>query len=152
MTVFNSVDEFIDYEGRDLGASESILVTQEMINLFADATLDHQWIHIDPERALRESHFETTIAHGYLTLSLVPYLLNQLISVNNLDHIVNYGIDKLTFKSVVRSGDNIQLRASIKSVKDLGDACIVTISCNMISTKEDTTVMRGDIKFIYYFK
>lgn len=152
MTVFSSVDDFLDSVGRDLGVSESIMVTQEMINLFADATFDRQWIHVDTERAYRESPFGTTIAHGYLTLSLIPHLLNQLIGVNNLDHIVNYGIDKMTFKSVVRSGDKIHLKASIKSAKDLGVACIVSISCNMVSTEENASVMRGDIKFIYYFK
>ena len=82
--VINSFEDFEKYVGQPLGESEYLQVDQERINLFADATLDHQWIHTDVERAQKESPFKSTIVHGYLTLSLLPYLWNQIIEVNNL--------------------------------------------------------------------
>ena len=90
--VINSFEDFEKYVGQPLGESEYLQVDQERINLFADATLDHQWIHTDVERAQKESPFKNTIVHGYLTLSLLPYLWNQIIEVNNLKMMINYGI------------------------------------------------------------
>ena len=95
--VINSFEDFEKYVGQPLGESEYLQVDQERINLFADATLDHQWIHTDVERAQKESPFKSTIVHGYLTLSLLPYLWNQIIEVNNLKMMINYGIDKMKF-------------------------------------------------------
>ena len=91
--VINSYDEFAAYDGKELGCSDWLLVDQDRINLFADATLDHQWIHVDTERAAKESPYKSTIAHGYLTLSLLPYLWQQIIEVNNIKMLVNYGMD-----------------------------------------------------------
>ena len=81
--IINSYDEFAAHLGQTLGESEWLQIDQDRINLFADATLDHQWIHVDEERAKRESPYKSTIAHGYLTLSLLPYLWEQIIEVNN---------------------------------------------------------------------
>ena len=83
--------------GEELGVSPWLEIDQERINLFADATLDHQWIHVDVERAKQESQFKSTIAHGYLTLSLLPHLWEQIIEVNNIKMLVNYGMDKMRF-------------------------------------------------------
>ena len=102
--VINSFEDFEKYVGQPLGESEYLQVDQERINLFADATLDHQWIHTDVERAQKESPFKSTIVHGYLTLSLLPYLWNQIIEVNNLKMMINYGIDKMKFGQAVLSG------------------------------------------------
>ena len=102
--VINSYEEFESYLGKDLGTSEWLEIDQDRINKFADATLDHQWIHVDVERAKEESPFKSTIAHGYLTLSILPYLWAQIIQVNNISMLVNYGMDKMRFgdrKSVV---------------------------------------------------
>ena len=82
--VINSYEEFAALLGKNIGVSDYVELNQERINLFADATLDHQWIHVNPEKAAVESPFKTTIAHGYLTLSMLPYLWNQIIEVNNL--------------------------------------------------------------------
>ena len=82
--VINSYEDFEKLVGQQIGISDYVELTQERIHLFADATLDHQWIHVDPERAKVESPFHSTIAHGYLTLSLLPHLWNQIIQVNNL--------------------------------------------------------------------
>ena len=96
--VINSYDEFAAHLGEELGASEWLQVDQDRINLFADATLDHQWIHVDVERAKEESPYKSTIAHGYLTLSLLPHLWQELIQVNNVRMLVNYGMDQILFK------------------------------------------------------
>lgn len=152
MTKISSVEDFQQLAGKQLGMSDWLSVSQDMINRFADATLDNQWIHTDIVKAKYESPFGGTIAHGYLTLSLLPYLLGQVIEVENLDHLVNYSVDKMVFKSAVKVGDSIRLYATLKTVKDLGDSCVATISCSMESKESDTQVMQGDIKFIYCFK
>ncbi len=95
--VINSYDEFAAHLGQELGVSDWLQIDQDRINLFADATLDHQWIHVDVERAKKESQYHSTIAHGYLTLSVLPYLWNQIIEVNNIKMLVNYGMDKMRF-------------------------------------------------------
>ena len=82
--VINSYDEFATYLGKNLGASEWLEVSQERINMFADATLDHQWIHVDVERAKAESPYKSTIAHGYLTLSLLPKMWNEIMELTPL--------------------------------------------------------------------
>lgn len=92
--VINSYEDFEKYVGQELGVSDYVELNQERINLFADATLDHQWIHVDTEKATVESPFKSTIAHGYLTLSMLPYMWNQIIEVNNLKMMINYGMDK----------------------------------------------------------
>jgi acyl dehydratase len=95
--VINSYDEFAAHLGEELGKSEWLQVDQDRINLFADATLDHQWIHVDVERAKEESPYKSTIAHGYLTLSLLPYLWDQIIEVNTIKMMVNYGMTDMRF-------------------------------------------------------
>lgn len=105
MVTINNYDEFAAYLGKNLGVSDYVELSQERINLFADATLDHQWIHVDTERAAVESPYKTTIAHGYLTLSMLPYLWEQVIKVNNVKMLVNYGMDKMKFGQPVKSGD-----------------------------------------------
>lgn len=99
-TVFRHPDELAGAVGRHLGSSEWLQITQERINLFADATGDHQWIHVDPERAAR-GPFGTCIAHGYLTLSLVNMFLPQIIDVQGTSMGVNYGCDKVRFPAAV---------------------------------------------------
>ena len=117
--VINSFEDFEKYVGQPLGESEYLQVDQERINLFADATLDHQWIHTDVERAQKESPFKSTIVHGYLTLSLLPYLWNQIIEVNNLKMMINYGIDKMKFGQAVLSGQSLRLSTKLESLANL---------------------------------
>ena len=117
--IINSYEDFEKLVGQQIGVSEYVELTQERINLFADATLDHQWIHIDTERAKTESPFKSTIAHGYLTLSMLPHLWNQIIEVNNLKMMINYGMDKMKFGQAVLSGQSIRLVASLHSLANL---------------------------------
>ena len=113
--IINSFHEFTALLGKNIGVSDYVELSQERINMFADATLDHQWIHVDTERAATESPFKTTIAHGYLTLSVLPYLWNQIIEVKNLKMMVNYGMDKMKFGQAVKSGESPRCRLSSAS-------------------------------------
>ena len=100
-TIINSYEEFEFFLGKEIGTSEYIQITQAQIDKFADATLDYQWIHTDPERAAKESPFKSTIAHGYLTLSMLTYLWYSIVDVRNVKMIVNYGIESLRFQQPV---------------------------------------------------
>jgi len=115
----NNYDELAARLGEKLGESEWLLVDQERINLFADATLDHQWIHVDTERAAVESQFKSTIAHGYLTLSLLPHMWQEIIEVNNLKMMVNYGMDKMRFGRPVLVNSRIRLVATLDSIENI---------------------------------
>ena len=108
-----------DFVGKPLGPSDWIEITQERIDRFADATGDHQWIHVDPERARRESPFQTTIAHGYLTLSLAPALLAQVVRVEGGPTVLNAGIEKMRLPAPVPAGSRVRLRAEIKQARDM---------------------------------
>ena len=110
--IINSYEDFEKLVGQEIGVSDYVEVSQERINLFADATLDHQWIHVDTERAKVESPYHSTIVHGYLTLSLLPHMWNQIIEVNNLKMMINYGMDKMKFGQAVLSGQSIRMRAT----------------------------------------
>ncbi len=112
------VGKLKDLVGKEIGPSEWILVDQKRINLFADVTEDHQWIHTNPERAAKELPGGTTIAHGYLTLSLVPGLLNSILAVEDAVRMINYGANKLKFSSAVPSGSRVRLRQKILSVEN----------------------------------
>lgn len=126
MRVFDSPAELEALDpGTELGVSDWLEVTQDMINLFADATRDHQWIHIDEEQA-KAGPFGTTIAHGYLTMSLVPDLSHALWNVDNAAMIVNYGADKLRFLTPVPSGGRIRVRVAFKEATRGGSGLRVT--------------------------
>src|SRR5665647_1310070 len=114
--IISSFDEFEKFVGQDLGISDYITISQEQINLFADATLDHQWIHVDSERAKIESPFKSTIAHGFLNLSIMPHLWDQIVEVHNSKLTVNYGIEKLRFNQPVLVGSEVRLNAKLKSL------------------------------------
>ena len=116
MSTFNGLDEFERAVGTHLGYSDWHTITQEQINLFAEATGDHQWIHTDPERAAT-GPFGTTIAHGYLTLSLVPTLVRQIYTVEGLRMGVNYGSNKVRFPSPVPVGSKIRAGAELLELK-----------------------------------
>ena len=106
--------------GQELGVSDWVLVDQDRINRFADCTGDHQWIHVDPERA-RRTPFRTTIAHGYLTLSLIGGLSQQLGMVpENTQAIINHGFDEVRFLAAVKVGSRVRLRAVLASMEDKG--------------------------------
>ena len=115
---FNNLDEFRAIAGEEIGTSEWMTVTQEQINQFADATGDHQWIHVDPERAAA-GPFGTTIAHGYLTLSVLPALSKSIYHVEGLAMGVNYGANKVRFPAPVPVNSRIRATASLLEVRDV---------------------------------
>jgi acyl dehydratase len=115
-----------DQIGREVAVSDWIVVTQDRINRFADATDDHQWIHVDPARAAAESPFKTTIAHGFLTLSLVSALMRNAVAVSGLRMAINYGVNRVRFISPVPAGARIRARLSPLAVDDARGAVQVT--------------------------
>jgi acyl dehydratase len=119
-TVFNSPAELEAAVGKNLGSSEWLEITQARIDLFAEATGDHQWIHVDPERA-KEGPFGTTIAHGYLTQSLVNYFLPQIVEVRGIKMGVNYGADRLRFPAPVAVGSRIRGTGELLKVEQTKD-------------------------------
>ena len=114
-----NVEELKKMVGREVGVSDWHPVTQEAINQFADATLDHQWIHIDPARAKKESPFGGPIAHGYYTLSLAPYLLGKVMEVKEIKMAVNYGLNKLRFTAPVPIPSQVRLRAALTEIEEI---------------------------------
>ena len=150
--IINSYEDFASYLGKNLGVSDYIDIPQKRINLFADATLDHQWIHVDTERAKTESPFKTTIAHGYLTLSMLPYLWEQIIEVNNIKMLINYGIDTMKFGQPVLSGQRIRLVADLHNIQNLRGVCKTEIKFSIEIEGEKKKALEGIAVFLYYFK
>lgn len=118
--------------GQHMGYSDWVQITQEQVNLFAEATGDHQWIHVDPERAKRESPFGGPIAHGYLTLSLIPSLLPEIVEIEGFRMSVNYGTEKVRFPSPVPVGSRVRAGATLASATPFDGG----ISMNMDVTVE----------------
>jgi acyl dehydratase len=126
MWVFNGLAELVTAEGAELGPSDWVVVDQARIDAFADATGDHQWIHVDPERAVT-GPFGTTIAHGLLTLSLLPTFLHQLFRVDGVTMAINYGLDKVRFLTPVPVGSKLRATATVAEVKQLESAVQVKV-------------------------
>ena len=118
MRVFKTLDEVSAASGEELGTSNWLAVDQERVNAFAEATGDHQWIHVDVERA-KDGPFGGTIAHGYLTLSLIPQLSTQIFSLETPGARLNYGVNKVRFPNPVRVGKRIRATATIAGVSDV---------------------------------
>ena len=150
--VINSYEDFLPYVGQELGASGYVELSQQRINLFADATLDHQWIHVDTEKAKAESPFGQTIAHGYLTLSMLPYLWDQIIEVNNLERMMNYGMDRMKFAQPVLSGQHVRMITKLEELSNLRGAIKTTIKFTIEVQETGKKALEGLATFIYYFK
>lgn len=124
--IITSKAQLLASTGLDLGVSDWIAVEQSRIDMFAEATGDHQWIHVDPIKAA-EGPFGACIAHGYLTLSLVNYFLPQLVDVQNITMGVNYGCDKVRFPNVVKAGSKVRGTGQIMSVEEVkGSVQVIT--------------------------
>lgn len=150
--IINSYDEFASHIGEVIGQSEWLQITQERINLFADATNDHQWIHVDTERAKVESPYHSTIAHGYLTLSLLPCLWQEIIQVNNIKMMVNYGMDKMKFGVPVITGNKVRLTASLYEIANLRGICRASIKFKLEVEDSKKPALDGIATFLYYFE
>ncbi|UOQ74563.1 MaoC family dehydratase [Hymenobacter cellulosilyticus] len=149
--IINSLQELQQYEGQELGVSEYHTISQEQINQFAAATLDFQWIHTDAARAQAESPFGATIAHGYLTVALLPYLWTQIARIENLKMQVNYEIESLRFNQPVTVGSAVRLRAKLLGVKDLRGIAKARIEVTMEVQDAKKPAYSGIITFLYHF-
>ena len=119
MQIIENIDALQALVGEEIGVSDWLLIDQARINQFADATEDHQWIHVDVERAKRESPFGAPIAHGFLTLSLLPQLTSQIRRIEGVTTTVNYGLDKVRFTSPVKMGARIRMTVIIAEVSEV---------------------------------
>jgi acyl dehydratase len=128
MLTVNGIDELKSRVGDELGVSDYIEVTQEDVNTFADVTGDHQWIHVDPERAA-QTPFGGTIAHGFFTLSLVPRFQYELFSLEGVAFGLNYGLNKVRFPSPAPVGSRIRMRMTLQNVEDIPGGAQITMLC-----------------------
>jgi acyl dehydratase len=148
------INGFADFEalvGQEIGISDYITITQEQIDRFAEATLDHQWIHTDPVKAAVESPFKTTIAHGWLTLSMLTFLWYNILDVRNVKMAVNYGIENLRFNQPVVVNSRIRARMALESVTNLRG--ITKIKVKIILEIEGNSKPAYDCTavFLYHF-
>ncbi len=148
-TTVESLDAFQNLVGQHLGYSEYITVTQDQVNLFADATGDHQWIHVDPERA-KSGPFGGPIAHGYLTLSLIPILVGQIVRVEGVTMGVNYGANKVRFPAPVPVGSEIRAGASVASVEEVAGGAQVALDVTIEVRDAAKPSCVAQILFRYY--
>ena len=150
--IINNYAEFEALQGQLIGVSEYITITQEQINKFADATLDFQWIHTDPERAAIESPFKTTIAHGYLTVSMLTYMWYNVVDVRNVKMIVNYGIESLRFQQPVLVNDRIRSTVSLHEIKNLRGIAKVTVKIVVDIEGQKKPAYEVLATFLYHFE
>jgi acyl dehydratase len=130
--VLETVQSLKNFVGREIATTDWLLVTQDRIRQFAEATEDRQWIHVDPERARQESPYGATIAHGFLTLSLLSYFLGQAIRMpRDVRMSVNYGLNRVRFPSPVRAGTEIHARVTLQSLKELPDSVEAVFGVSM---------------------
>ena len=148
-TTFGSPDELLEAVGQDLGATEWLQVDQDRIDAFAECTGDHQWIHVDPERA-KEGPFGATIAHGYLTLALTNVLLPDLITVENISMGINYGTNKVRFPNPVRVGSKIRGTAEIAEATEIpgGVQVVIKVTVEVEGEAKPACVVESVTRYI----
>ncbi len=146
-----SFEEFEQYVGRPIGVSDYLKIEQSMISQFADATLDHQWIHIDAARAAKESPFGKTIAHGYLALSLVPHLWDQIAKIHNIKMLINYGIDKLKFNQPVVVDSEVRLKVKLASLTNLRGITKAELDAELEIKGNPKPAFTATVVLLYHF-
>jgi acyl dehydratase len=140
-----------EYVGKPLGPSDWHAVSQEMIDAFAEATGDRQWIHVDPERARRESPFGTTVAHGYFTLALIPRLVSEVMVVQNTALTVNAGLGRVKLPAPLPAGSRVRMHAEIKNVRELpGGGARTGITLKFEREGSSKPVCIAEAIFVYY--
>jgi acyl dehydratase len=151
MIIIKNYPEFESHLGKELGVSGWHTITQEQVDKFADATIDHQWIHTDVERAQTESPFKATIAHGYLTVSLLPYFWHQIADVQNLKMQINYSIESIRFAQPVIVGSHVRLKAKLVAIVNLRGITKATIGVEMEIEGQKKPAYNGEVVFLYHF-
>ncbi|RQO46053.1 enoyl-CoA hydratase [Rhodococcus sp. KBW08] len=135
MRIFTSVEELRAAGSKELGVSDWKLITQNMVDLFAEATGDHQWIHTDINRARRESPFGGPIAHGYLSLSLLPALAAEIFTIDGAKHVVNYGSNKVRYVNPLPVGARVRLRSSFISISEVRDGGLQVVIAQQLEVE-----------------
>jgi acyl dehydratase len=138
------------YEGKTIGTSEWVLVDQAMINAFADATGDHQWIHVDVERAKTDMPGGKTIAHGYLTLSLLPRLGDTIYRIRKTSRAINYGANKVRFTAPVPSGSRVRLHYVLKTVENINGGVRLTFDSTVELEGSDRPALIAEALFLAF--
>jgi acyl dehydratase len=151
MVIIKNHAEFEALLGKEIGISPWHTITQQQIDEFAKATIDHQWIHTDPARAETESPFKATIAHGYLTVSLLPYFWHQIADVQNLKMQINYGIDNIKFSQPVLVNSHVRLKARLAAIVNLRGIIKATIGVEMEIDGQKKPAYTGEVVFLYHF-
>jgi acyl dehydratase len=139
MRVINGLQELKDAEGEDLGTSEWLDITQGAVDGFADVTGDHQWIHVDPERA-KHTPFGGTIAHGYFTLSLAPKLTGEIVRFEGFAMAVNYGLNKVRFPAPLRVGSRVRMHCKLAKLEEIPGGAQVTLGMTFEGEEADKPV------------
>jgi acyl dehydratase len=147
MTTTLTLAELEQATDRELGTSDWHEITQEQINLFAEATGDHQWIHVDPEAAA-EGPFGTTVAHGYLSLSMLPMMLSEIVSVSDAVMGVNYGTEKIRFTSPVPCGSRVRLHAKLARAERRGPSVVWTVGVQVEIDGKEKPALVGEVVYM----
>lgn len=151
MIIITNYEEFEAYLGKNLGTSPYHKIDQTQINKFADATLDHQWIHTDTVKAEKDGPFKATIAHGYLTLSLIPYLWKKIVDIRNLKMEINYGIEDLRFGQAVLVNSEVRLNVKLGAIANLRGITKATINVELEIKDQKKPAFSGNVIFLYHF-
>jgi acyl dehydratase len=151
MRIIQGKDELRSLVGQELGISSWVEITQERINAFAEGTGDFQWIHTDPERAAKESPFGTTVAHGYLTLSLIPTLAMEIFAVEGVRFVLNYGLNRVRFPNAVKVGARVRGACSLLECKDVMGGVQLTNKLNIEIEDEVKPACVAETVMRFYF-
>jgi acyl dehydratase len=149
MTTTLTLAELESAEERDLGATEWETIDQQRIDRFAEATNDHQWIHVDPDMAA-QGPFGTTVAHGYLSLSLLPYFVSQILNVADAKMGINYGTEKVRFTAPVPVGSRIRMKATLRSSEKRGEGVLYRIGVEIEIEGSDKPAMVGEVLYLVF--
>jgi acyl dehydratase len=147
VTTALTLAELEEAAGRELGTSDWHQISQEQINRFAEATGDHQWIHVDPDAAAN-GPFGTTVAHGYLTLSMLPMLLSEVVTVSDAVMGVNYGTEKVRFTSPVPSGSRVRLHAKLARAERRGPSVVWTVGVQIEIEGKEKPALVGEVVYM----
>jgi acyl dehydratase len=149
MTTKLTLAELEGSSGRDLGASAWETIDQKQIDLFAEATHDHQWIHVDPEMAA-QGPFGTTVAHGYLTLSMLPYFVSQVLNVTDVRMGINYGTEKVRFTAPVPVGSQVRLKATLRDSERRGEGVLYRLGVEVEIRDAEKPALVGEVLYLVF--
>jgi len=152
LRVIQSIDDAKSLEGEEVGLSDWVVIDQYRIDQFAEATGDYQWIHVDTERAAREMPNGKTIAHGYLTLALIPALTGDFVKVENLARAINFGVNKVRFYSPVYAGARVRARAKVLQARRRAGALLLTSEVRIEVDGERKPACVAETLGMYFFK